>query len=243
MNIYQKLIEIRKEVPYLQKENKGFQYTYVSSSQVLSKLKSKMDELGVLLIPNVISASKESTTSKSKDRDGNTKTKREIFTEINLEYSWISADEPEDKIVCTWYCQGTDDFEKGVGKALTYAEKYFFLKFFNIPTDKDDPDTFQNKNMSAEDKKVAEAEKKKADAAKRMAAEKAKAEAERKKRNDSYKKFLNTMAEQKKKLGDDTYYAILGCNGFEHANNINANDRNMQKKIYTEMMQNEANDA
>ena len=38
-----------------------------------------------------------------------------------------------------------DDGEKGVGKALTYAEKYFMLKFFNIPTDKDDPDSFQKK--------------------------------------------------------------------------------------------------
>jgi hypothetical protein len=28
---------------------------------------------------------------------------------------------------------------------MTYAEKYFMLKFFNIATDKDDPDSFQKK--------------------------------------------------------------------------------------------------
>ncbi|KKL28137.1 hypothetical protein LCGC14_2378110, partial [marine sediment metagenome] len=30
-------------------------------------------------------------------------------------------------------------------KALTYAEEYFMLKFFNIATDKDDPDNFQKR--------------------------------------------------------------------------------------------------
>jgi hypothetical protein len=55
-------------------------------------------------------------------------------------------------ITCTWYGQGVDIAgEKGVGKAMTYAEKYFMLKFFNIPTDKDDPDSFQDK-LDKEDK-------------------------------------------------------------------------------------------
>jgi len=45
-----------------------------------------------------------------------------------------------------WYAQGIDlAGEKGPGKALTYAEKYFLLKFFNIATSADDPDTFQKK--------------------------------------------------------------------------------------------------
>lgn len=44
-----------------------------------------------------------------------------------------------------WYAQGLDvEGEKGVGKLLTYGEKYLFLKLFNIATDKDDPDSFQD---------------------------------------------------------------------------------------------------
>jgi hypothetical protein len=42
--------------------------------------------------------------------------------------------------------EGTDFGERGVGKCYTYNEKYFLLKFFNIATDKDDPDSFQKKN-------------------------------------------------------------------------------------------------
>jgi hypothetical protein len=35
---------------------------------------------------------------------------------------------------------GQNDFEKGLGSALTYAERYFLLKYFHISTDEDDID-------------------------------------------------------------------------------------------------------
>ena len=41
-----------------------------------------------------------------------------------------------------------------MGKALTYGEKYFLLKFFNIATDKDDPDSFQRKQESIQPPKL-----------------------------------------------------------------------------------------
>lgn len=146
MNIYQKLVEVRKEVPYLQKENKGYQFNYVSSSQVLASIKRKMDELGLLLIPNIDSSKVTMDIFDKTDAKGNTKRTVDYFTEIEINFTWVNAENPEEKITCHWYGQGLDTAgEKGVGKALTYAEKYFMLKFFNIPTDKDDPDSFQEK--------------------------------------------------------------------------------------------------
>jgi hypothetical protein len=147
MNIHQKLIEVRKSAPYLQKANKGEQYNYVSSSQTLSALKSKMDELSLLLVPRVIGKEvREYTVKKAPDKYGNEKQTTTYFTELILEYTWINAEDPNETITCPWYGQGVDIAgEKGVGKALTYAEKYFMLKFFNIPTDKDDPDAHQKK--------------------------------------------------------------------------------------------------
>ena len=49
--ILQKLHEIRKHIEGFTKDTKGFNYTYVSGTQVLGKIKDKMNELGVLLIP------------------------------------------------------------------------------------------------------------------------------------------------------------------------------------------------
>ncbi len=146
MNIYEKLIEVRKKVPYLQKIESGEQYKYVSSSQVLSKVREEMDKQKLLLIPKVTGEKVTGDMVEKKDKYGNTKHTTTYFTELNMSYVWINAEKPDETIECPWYGQGVDIAgEKGVGKALTYAEKYFLLKFFNIATDKDDPDAFQNK--------------------------------------------------------------------------------------------------
>lgn len=142
MNLYQKLIEVRKAVPYLQKSEKGHRFNFVSSSHTLSALKEKMDEMGVLLVPSVI---------ESEVRDHATQAgKHEYFTILMMSFTWVNSDNPEETITCSWTGQGLDSGEKGVGKAMTYAEKYFMLKFFNIPTDKDDPDSFQRRNTPVE---------------------------------------------------------------------------------------------
>lgn len=138
LNIYQKLIEVRKSVPYLKKENSGYQFKYVSSSQTLGALREAMDTQGLMLIPKV--------TNKEIRDHSTRKGDHEYFTAIDIEFTWVNAEAPSETIVCPWYGQGLDDGEKGVGKALTYAEKFFLLKFFNIATDKDDPDSIQKPN-------------------------------------------------------------------------------------------------
>ena len=142
LNVYQRLAEVRKAVPYLKKEQKGAQYQYVGSSDVLGSLHAKINEVGLMLIPEIVGhlvTSSERTNAK-----GNIS--NEYFTELEMTMTWVNIDDPSDTAKVSWYAQGVDlAGEKGVGKALTYAEKYFLLKFFNIATDKDDPDTFQDK--------------------------------------------------------------------------------------------------
>lgn len=138
MNLHEKLLEIRKTCPYLKKENPGYNYKYVSSSQTLAAFRAKMDELGVLLVPEIVS----SRFTEVKDQKGNP----EYFTELEMKFTWVDVNNPGDTLVCHWAGQGVDNKEKGVGKALTYAEKYFLLKTFNVATDKDDPDAWSAKN-------------------------------------------------------------------------------------------------
>lgn len=155
MNIYEKLIEVRKAVPYLQKEVKGHQYNYVSASQVLSAVRRRMDEVGLMLIPTI------TNTKVTAENDGKRTT---YFTELWIDFTWVNAEKPDETVKSSWYGQGIDIAgEKGVGKALTYAEKYYLLKTFNIATDTDDPDSFQDKlegtNGRRESRKPAPAEK------------------------------------------------------------------------------------
>lgn len=144
LNIYQKLIKVRKSCAGLQKKNEGFQYKYVSSSDTLKALRGAMDEQQLLLIPEVLSHEiREYETIKEVSGKADKKG-MSYFTDLTIQYTWIDTEDPAgDKVVCQWCAQGVDTGEKGVGKALTYGEKYFLLKFFNIPTDKDDPDANQ----------------------------------------------------------------------------------------------------
>jgi len=146
MNIYEKLVEVRKTADYLKKNNSGFQFKYVSSSQTLLALREKMDEMKLLLIPEITNT-KITNLIEGKNSKGNVTI--DILTELTIKYTWINAEKPDEKIDIMWYGQGLDtNGEKGVGKALTYSEKYFLLKFFNIATDKDDPDAHQEKPPS-----------------------------------------------------------------------------------------------
>lgn len=142
MNIYQKLLEVKKHVDFLKKDTKGHQFLYNPSSQVIASVRDKMNEVGLFLECRI-----ESPVLHSKNEN-----EKQYLTELFMKMIWVNVDKPDERIEIPWYGQGLDTGEKGVGKALTYAEKFFILKQFNIPTDKDDPDAHQtpkNTNTNA----------------------------------------------------------------------------------------------
>ena len=144
MNIYQKLIEVRKQVEFLVKDEQGYQYKYVSGSSLLNTIRPKMDELGLMLITDVISAKHERHTFEGVDNKGNAKTFIQFVVNMELQFTWVNADNPEEKLVCKWVSSGEDeDPAKAEGKAYTYGERYFGLKFFKVATDNEDPDVTQ----------------------------------------------------------------------------------------------------
>ena len=189
MNIYKKLLEVKKQLPYFKKDKKGFNYTYVTPSQLFAAVNPILNEAGILLITNVISSNSYRIETPSKS-DPN---KKEWKYDLDFVFDWVDIDNGE-KISIPWKASGVNGDDKGLGSALTYAERYFILKQFNIPTDDDDPDAFQTKHLSAEEKKAIEAEQKqKAEeekkAAELKAREQARIEAEKK------EKELNTFIE------------------------------------------------
>ena len=150
LNIQQKLVEVRKSIHGFNKDTKGFGFDYVSGSQILRAIKGKMDELGVLLIPRVdydtLHWEKHEYTTKKGEK------KLDFIITMKMKYTWVNAEDPEDKIEIDWICIGqqTDDIAKAVGTAMTYNERYFLLKFLGLPTDEDDADfnkeAYYNKN-------------------------------------------------------------------------------------------------
>lgn len=153
-NVFQRLSEVRSTVSYLKKEKEGQQFSYVGSSDVLGALHTAINDAGLLLIPSITSHKLNERVEQVMQYNKFTKKNEEkdrvtYFTELEMNMRWQNIDDKDDYIDCSWYAQGVDIAgEKGVGKALTYGEKYFLLKFFNIATDKDDPDSFQKKQES-----------------------------------------------------------------------------------------------
>ncbi|EOU1600908.1 ERF family protein [Clostridium perfringens] len=138
MNLWQKLIEVRKEIDNFVKDTKGFGYQYVSGSQVLSKIRPKMDELRVLL--KIETEDILWTTFDYKNSKGEDKTDFVIAGKVK--YTWINADEPTEREECSFDIFGQqDDISKAYGSGLTYSERYFILKSLQAPTDNDDPDS------------------------------------------------------------------------------------------------------
>lgn len=135
MNLYEKLLEMQKKVDGIIKDakNTSDRYDFASDENVLDRFRPMMDEMGILLIPEI---------AKTELHEGTTKSGTSRFmTEVWYTMKWHDVESGEELIV-PWYAQGVDlAGEKGVGKAATYAEKYFFLKFFHVPTKRDDPDS------------------------------------------------------------------------------------------------------
>lgn len=147
MNLQQKLIEIRKNVIEFTKDTNGYGYKYVSGSQAIRKIRDKMDELGVLLFPSCTGQDQYSTFD-YKNSKGEDKT--DFIVNGDMIYTWQNADNPEEIINVPWkYYGAQDDISKAFGSALTYSERYFILKFFQAPTDGDDPDARDTSSRSS----------------------------------------------------------------------------------------------
>lgn len=140
LNIQQKLVEIKKSITGFNKDTKGFGFEYVSGSQILRAIKHKMDELGVLLIPRVDYSTLHWEKHEYKTKKG--ENKLDFIVTMKMTYTWVNAEDPNDKIEIDWVCIGqqNDDIAKAIGTAMTYNERYFLLKFLGLPTDEDDAD-------------------------------------------------------------------------------------------------------
>lgn len=137
MNLYQKIVEVRKIAEGFSKDGKSYSYSYVTGNQVLGKIKDKMNELNLLLFPSTKIGEHHThsyKTSKGKDV-------LDFVVKGEMSYTWINGDEPAERETISWAYYGQqDDISKAYGSALTYSERYFLLKCLGLPTDEDDPD-------------------------------------------------------------------------------------------------------
>lgn len=135
MNIYEKINKIMADTPYIFKDGKiefkNTKYRAVTEENVLNMLRPKMIEQGLVMFPVSLDFSKD-----------------EIITTANMVFKVVNAENPEEFILVASGGQGADSQDKGIGKAITYANKYALLKMFLVPTG-DDPDKVSSEEITA----------------------------------------------------------------------------------------------
>lgn len=137
-----KLAALQSAVRGLGKDTKGNSYEYVSGSKVLDAVRPRMDELGMLLVQEV-----EDIRNERVDYSTRNGAKSEMFTSVSMLFTWIDTESGE-KLPVRFAANGCNGWDKGLGSALTYGERYFLLKFFHIATDEDDVDARQGEEAA-----------------------------------------------------------------------------------------------
>ena len=134
MSVYQKFLEVQKAVRALSKDSSASIYQYVSGSKLMNIVRPKMDEVGLICLPEITDITNTPITYSTANG-----TRTEIFTSIKMLFTWV---DPEDgsSFTAKFAANGMNGWDKGLGSALTYGERYYFLKAFHIATDKDDVD-------------------------------------------------------------------------------------------------------
>lgn len=148
MNIYKKLLAVQKEIKGLGKDQQSgsgnFGYKYVTGSKVLEHIKPILNEQGLILKQEIVKVENERIDYTTKNGS-----KSEMLYKVWQKFTWVDTETGE-KDENEFFSAGQNDWEKGLGSALTYAERYFLLKYFHIATDEDDIDNSERKAQEQE---------------------------------------------------------------------------------------------
>jgi len=136
-NIYQKILEVMKNIEYLSKDDAvafgTTKYRAMSEEKVTMTVRKELIKQGLVVFP----------VEQTVEKDGH-------ITTTNTTYKMVNTENPEEFVILASSGQGSDTQDKGVGKAMTYSFKYMLLRTFAIPTG-EDPDKVASEQIDYEE--------------------------------------------------------------------------------------------
>ena len=161
LNIYQKLAKLREQVEVIQRNKEGYGYMYVSEDAILAKISVGMKQQNLVLVPNIVPGTtsvEEMHYDKNKwTKDGKPYVEHNVehVVKADMTYTWIDTENPENKLDVGWSMVGQQpDASQAFGSGLSYAGRYFLLKFFNVATPNDDPEGFRKRQKETEEEEA-----------------------------------------------------------------------------------------
>lgn len=197
MSLDEKLIELKKLVMNMQKDQEGHGYKYVGEDTILNRINEKMNEFKLRLIPKFVPGTLYSEVVNYKNSKGAEKT--DVLVRSEIQFIWRDIETKEEEII-DWGLLGQQaDGSQALGSGLTYANRYFLLKYFNVATTEEDPDKIRSEQL---------------------------AEEERKKLSALQTKIKKTLGELIKKYQtQDKIYELLGTNKEQFTNDYNNQEK------------------
>ena len=152
LNIYQKLAEIRKEIPTLQKNGElslgsGKGYKFLAVDDVLVAVKPVEEKYGVIVVLEDSEIQYHYNTAIAKE-DGRAPAEKVqatgyfTFRAINTE----AADPKADSYPFVVPSEGGDTADKSTRKTVTQAQKIAYITLYNLITGEPDPDGSEGAN-------------------------------------------------------------------------------------------------
>lgn len=161
LNLYQKFAKIRNMVGAVKKNKEGYGYFYADEEALLPAITAGMDKYHLSLFPGTVGGTTEAQlvqytkTKTYKDKQTKEVTVydekvNEYLVKSDMVFTWVNNDNPEETLQVPWSLVGCQsDASQAFGSGLTYSNRYFLLKFFNVATTNDDPDKFRSKQLAA----------------------------------------------------------------------------------------------
>ena len=150
-NLDSKLKKKKKKVSIMKKNAEGHGYNFVDEESILLIVNEEMVRLGLKLTPRFVSGTLFVDTVSYKNSKGQEKT--DVLLNSEMEFVWKDIETGEFEVV-PWIMVGQQaDGSQAMGSGLTYANRYFLLKYFNIATSNEDPDAIRSKIAKEEEQK------------------------------------------------------------------------------------------
>lgn len=144
-NLMRKILEIRKKFKTFtvteasDKNNpKGeSEYKYTPGWRIVETIREELDNMDILLVPEFTILSNKEIAYPVYKMIGNVPMsfqKKEVLYDVKASYTFIDVATGETfgpVVIC---CAGANGTDKSCASAISFAERYFFLKFFQITT-------------------------------------------------------------------------------------------------------------
>lgn len=155
MTLHQKILKVADMAGVLQKSKSGYSYKYVPEEDIQAKVTAGLQKYGIMLYNSIVPGTMRVMPITYEKYDAKNKVNKpvnEVIVSADMTYTWVNAENPEERVETTWAFVGQmEDAAQAMGAGLTYANRYYLMKQLQLATTESDPDNYRSKQKAAED--------------------------------------------------------------------------------------------